>query len=123
MPKGRPPLVEPMTRTNIIVTDTAPPIHLDQANAVSRLHRIDQAVILVEAVVDDITRHPAKSGAKRLRDWVQAGAQAATNAPIRIEKTEAQASTANPQIKALSQHRPRPGDCYRRRQVSVDPTA
>ena len=82
------PLITPVERPDIIVPDASPLIHLAQAGLLHLLHEVGRAVILVDVVVDEITRAPAKPGAETLHAWIGAGQQPGSNAPIRVETTE-----------------------------------
>ena len=82
------PLIDPIERPDIIVPDAGPLIHLAQAEALHLLHQVGREVILVDVVVDEITRNRTQPGATALRDWIDAGTAPGSSGPIRIEPTE-----------------------------------
>ena len=85
---SRPPLIDPIERPDIIVPDASPLIHLAQAGLLHLLHQVGQAVILVDVVVEEVTRDLAKPGAAAVKHWIEAGSRDGSNAPVRIVRTE-----------------------------------
>lgn len=75
-------------RPTIIVPDASPLIRLAQAGVLSLLHEVGGTVVLVDIVVDEVTRDDGKPGAAALRSWIELGRRPGSNAPVKVEATE-----------------------------------
>ncbi len=82
------PTLDPTARPDIVVPDADPLIHLAQAGALHLLHEVGRAVILVDIVVDKVTRDPAKPGVGALARWIEDGKLPGSNAPVQVAETD-----------------------------------
>ena len=80
-------LREPIHRPDVIVADAGPLIHLAQADALPLLHQFGGRVVVVDMVAFEVTQDMSKPGAAELRDWLQRGQLAGSNAPVSVEET------------------------------------
>jgi hypothetical protein len=91
-------------RPDVIVPDTGPLIHLAQTDALHLLHQVGGRVVVADMVAHEATHDLARPGAREIQDWIDAGQQAGTNAPVLIASTEigrlfAQARKSDPDIR------------------------
>ena len=91
-------------RPDIVVPDTGPLIHLAQADALHLLHEIGGRVVVADMVAMEATQDLSKPGAARIRDWIDAGNAAGSNAPVLVAATEIgelfrQARKSDPKIR------------------------
>lgn len=77
----------PIERPDIIIPDAGPLIHLAQADALPLLHQVGRRVVVADMVAFEVTQDMTKPGAERLRDWLDAGQVAGSNAPVSVEET------------------------------------
>lgn len=77
----------PIEQPDIIIPDAGPLIHLAQADALSLLHQVGRRVVVADMVAYEVTQDMGKPGAERLRDWLEAGRAAGSNAPVSVEET------------------------------------
>ncbi len=75
-------------RPDLIVPDTGPLIHLAQADALHLLHLIGGRVVVADMVALEATQDLSKPGAREIEAWIEAGAQAGSNAPVVVAATE-----------------------------------
>lgn len=75
-------------RPDLIVPDTGPLIHLAQADALHLLHAIGGRVVIADMVAIEATQDPSKPGARVIADWIEAGHQPGSNAPVLVASTE-----------------------------------
>ena len=80
-------LREPIHRPDVIVADAGPLVHLAQADALPLLHQFGGRVVVVDMVAFEVTQDMSRPGAAELRDWLQRGQLAESNAPVSVEET------------------------------------
>lgn len=80
-------LREPIDRPDVIIADAEPLIHLAQADALPLLHQFGGRVVVVDMVAFEVTQDMSKPGVAELRDWLQRGQLAGSNAPVSVEET------------------------------------
>lgn len=77
----------PISKPDIIVSDTGTLIHLAQAKAFYLLHEVGSCVVVPDMVAYEATQHPEKPGAAAIRDWLDAGQAPGSNAPVLVAQT------------------------------------
>lgn len=80
-------LREPIHRPDVIIADAGPLIHLAQADALPLLHQFGGRVVVVDMVAFEVTQDMDRPGTAALRDWLERGQLAGSNAPVSVEET------------------------------------
>lgn len=92
-------------RPDVIVPDTGPLIYLAQADALHLLHLVGARVVVADMVALEATADLKKPGAQQIAEWIEAGRQPGSNAPVFVAPTEIgelflQARKTDPAIKS-----------------------
>lgn len=80
--------LSPIERPDVIVPDTGPLIHLAQADALHLLHQVGRRVVVADMVATEATQDLTRPGAQDIADWIEAGRQPGSNAPVLVAPTE-----------------------------------
>lgn len=78
----------PIDKSDIVVLDAAPLIHLASAGLLHLLHEVGADAVVVDMVAREVVGDPSKPGAKALRGWLAEGSAPGSNRPVRVEETE-----------------------------------